>query len=88
MTVDFDGVARGLLPLLGGPPSLGLVLGSGLGGFASTLGDTRRVPYADIPGFPAKSASRDARAGPCVHATARGTGKTALQSSLASTAMP
>jgi purine-nucleoside phosphorylase len=55
VTVDFDGIARGLVARLGGPPSFGLVLGSGLGGFASTLGDTARVSYADIPGFPVTS---------------------------------
>jgi purine-nucleoside phosphorylase len=34
-------------------PRLGLVLGSGLGGFADTLESAVRVPYGDIPGFPA-----------------------------------
>lgn len=34
------------------PPKVGLVLGSGLGGFADTLEDPVRVPYAEIPGFP------------------------------------
>jgi purine-nucleoside phosphorylase len=33
------------------PPEIGLVLGSGLGGFAESLGEPARVPYADIPHF-------------------------------------
>ncbi len=38
---------------LGGPaPSVGLVLGSGLGGFAAGLADRRVLLYADIPNFP------------------------------------
>ena len=34
-------------------PRIGVVLGSGLGGFADRLTDSVRVPYADIPGFAA-----------------------------------
>ena len=33
-------------------PTIGLVLGSGLGDFADTLEDAVRIPYADIPNFP------------------------------------
>jgi purine-nucleoside phosphorylase len=55
MTVDWDGVAGGILTRVGAPPSVGLVLGSGLAGFATTLGDSVRIPYADIQGFPATS---------------------------------
>ncbi len=40
-----------------GEPSVGLVLGSGLGAFADTLGDVVRVPYADIPHMPAPTVS-------------------------------
>lgn len=36
-------------------PAVGLVLGSGLTGLADRLEDARRVPYTDIPGFPAPS---------------------------------
>jgi purine-nucleoside phosphorylase len=34
-------------------PPIGIVLGSGLGAFAGTLGDAVSMPYADIPHWPA-----------------------------------
>ncbi len=37
-------------------PQIGLVLGSGLGGFADSLTDATRIPYADIPAFPSSTA--------------------------------
>ena len=37
-------------------PRIGLVLGSGLGGFADSLTDSARVPYAEIPAFPQSTA--------------------------------
>jgi purine-nucleoside phosphorylase len=37
-------------------PQIGLVLGSGLGGFADSLTDATRIPYADIPAFPRSTA--------------------------------
>ena len=37
-------------------PRIALVLGSGLGGFADSLSDATRVPYADIPAFPRSTA--------------------------------
>jgi purine-nucleoside phosphorylase len=37
-------------------PRIGLVLGSGLGGFADSLTDATRIPYADIPEFPRSTA--------------------------------
>src|SRR3981189_2275363 len=33
-------------------PRIGLVLGSGLGGFADSLSEASRIPYAKIPAFP------------------------------------
>src|SRR5437016_6882647 len=33
-------------------PRIGLVLGAGLGGFADSLTDGTRLPYAEIPSFP------------------------------------
>lgn len=34
-------------------PSMGLVLGSGLGGLAKTIQKSTRIPFGEIPGFPA-----------------------------------
>ena len=33
-------------------PAVGVVLGSGLGGYANTLADAVALPYGDLPGFP------------------------------------
>jgi purine-nucleoside phosphorylase len=33
-------------------PSIGIILGSGLGNFATHIADAVRIPYADIPNFP------------------------------------
>jgi len=33
-------------------PTIGIVLGSGLGGLSKTIDDAVRIPFADIPGFP------------------------------------
>ena len=37
-------------------PRIGLVLGSGLGGFADSLSDISRVAYSEIPAFPRSTA--------------------------------
>jgi purine-nucleoside phosphorylase len=37
-------------------PSLAIVLGSGLGGFADELSNPTTIPYADIPGWPRSTA--------------------------------
>ena len=37
-------------------PGIGLVLGSGLGGFADELKETTRIPYSAIPAFPRATA--------------------------------
>jgi purine-nucleoside phosphorylase len=37
-------------------PRIGLVLGSGLGGFADALSDSSQIPYRDIPAFPHSTA--------------------------------
>lgn len=52
MTGEIDRTATRLLPRLGERPLLGLVLGSGLGGFADSLTEPVRIPYAEIDGFP------------------------------------
>ncbi len=35
-----------------GEAEIGVILGSGLGGFVEALQDAKAVPYSDIPGFP------------------------------------
>jgi len=37
-------------------PAIGLVLGSGLGGFADEFSEATRIPYASIPSFPRSTA--------------------------------
>jgi purine-nucleoside phosphorylase len=37
-------------------PKIGLVLGSGLGGFADSLTDATRIPFSEIPAFPRSTA--------------------------------
>ncbi len=44
------------------PFALGVVLGSGLGGLAARVEDAMRIPYADLPGFPASGVSGHAGA--------------------------
>jgi purine-nucleoside phosphorylase len=34
-------------------PKVGIILGSGLGGLSKSIADAVRIPFADIPGFPA-----------------------------------
>jgi purine-nucleoside phosphorylase len=46
------GVVRARTPLR---PSIGIVLGSGLGAFAESLEGASAVPFADIPHFPAST---------------------------------
>lgn len=38
-------------------PTVALVLGSGLGGYADTLDDKQVIPYGEIPGFPRSTVS-------------------------------
>jgi purine-nucleoside phosphorylase len=38
-------------------PRVGVVLGSGLGAFADSLAHAVRIPYRDLPGFPAATAA-------------------------------
>ena len=53
-------------------PSLGVVLGSGLGGFADELTDAIEIPYAEIPGWPQFD-----RGGTCGQAGVRHAGRRA-----------
>jgi purine-nucleoside phosphorylase len=52
-------------------PSVGIVLGSGLGAFAGRVRDAVRIPYREIPGFPVPSA--EGHAGELVVGTIGGT---------------
>lgn len=59
MTDDFTkagAAAQFLLSQTPVRPRIGLVLGSGLGGFADELSDSTRVPYTNIPFFPRSTA--------------------------------
>lgn len=55
MTEDFtqaDGAAQFLLSQTSLRPKIGLILGSGLGGYADELEDAVKVPYSQISSFP------------------------------------
>jgi purine-nucleoside phosphorylase len=59
MTEQFtlaDSAAQLILTRTSLRPRIGLVLGSGLGGFADSLTDQARVPYSEIPSFPQSTA--------------------------------
>src|SRR5271155_3831988 len=51
-----DSAAQLLLARTPLRPRIGLVLGSGLGGFADSLTDATRIPYGKIPAFPLSTA--------------------------------
>jgi len=40
-----------------GSPQLGIILGTGLGGFADGVKDALKIPYAEIPNFPRSTVS-------------------------------
>ncbi|MEX2546463.1 MAG: purine-nucleoside phosphorylase [Chloroflexota bacterium] len=48
-----EAAVRARTPLV---PSVGIVLGSGLGGLADSLTDVVAIPFSDLPGWPAASA--------------------------------
>lgn len=55
MTSLYDHVqvaASTVRQLVAQPPQIGLILGSGLGGYADKLANARSIDYADIPHFP------------------------------------
>ncbi len=59
MTDEFtkaEAASRFLLSQTPVRPKIGLVLGSGLGGFADELSGSARIPYANIPFFPRSTA--------------------------------
>jgi purine-nucleoside phosphorylase len=41
-----------IFPLAGLPPTVGIILGSGLGGFAARVANAVEIPYGQIPHFP------------------------------------
>lgn len=45
--------ADAVRPRLGVSPRVGIILGSGLGGLANRIEQPSRVPYREVPGFPA-----------------------------------
>jgi len=51
-----DQALRYLQPRISGRPSVAVVLGSGLGGFADELSESVEIPYAQIPGWPHSTA--------------------------------
>jgi purine-nucleoside phosphorylase len=51
-----EAAARLILGRTSVRPRIGLVLGSGLGGFADSLTDATRIPYGKIPAFPLSTA--------------------------------
>jgi purine-nucleoside phosphorylase len=51
-----DAAAQLILSRTSLRPQIALVLGSGLGGFADSLTDAVRIPYAEIPAFPRSTA--------------------------------
>lgn len=50
-----DDAARAVRDICGGPPEIGIVLGSGLGAFADRLEGARSLPFSEIPHFPVSS---------------------------------
>jgi purine-nucleoside phosphorylase len=50
-----DETAGWLRPRIGGLPTVGVVLGSGLGDFAAGLQDATALPYGEIPHWPASA---------------------------------
>ena len=61
-------------------PSIGLVLGSGLGDFADTLENAQRIAYADIPNFPLPTV--EGHSGALVFGTKQGKSVVVLQGRL------
>jgi purine-nucleoside phosphorylase len=56
MRDDLDGAVAAIRARTDLAPEVGVVLGSGLGGFADALEDALEISYADIPGWPQATA--------------------------------
>src|SRR5579885_3653709 len=72
-----ESAASFILSLTDLRPRVGLVLGSGLGGFADELTEPARIPYSQIPGFPRSTAI--GHAGQLVIGTTNGIPVAAMQ---------
>src|ERR1700686_2180250 len=80
MTDDFtqaESAAQFLLAQTPLRPTIGLILGSGLGAFADELTDATRIPYERIPSFPRSTAI--GHAGQMVIGTSNGVAVAAMQ---------
>ena len=56
MKDELDAAVAAIRSRTDASPAVGVVLGSGLGGFADALEDAVEVPYEDIPGWPVATA--------------------------------
>ncbi len=56
MKDELDAAVAAIRARAGVSPTVGIVLGSGLGGFAGALEDVAEIPYEDIPGWPVATA--------------------------------
>ena len=72
-----DSAAQLILSRTSLRPHIGVVLGSGLGGFADSLDESSRIPYAEIPAFPRSTAI--GHAGKMVIGKANGVAVAAMQ---------
>ena len=52
ITQKISGAAAFILSKVSLRPTIGMVLGSGLGDYAETLEDSVKIPYSEIPNFP------------------------------------
>src|SRR5258708_40318504 len=80
MTDDFsqaESAAQFLLAQTPLRPTIGLILGSGLGAFADELTSSTRIPYEKIPSFPRSTAI--GHAGRMVIGTSNGVPVAAMQ---------
>ncbi|HVY48249.1 MAG TPA: purine-nucleoside phosphorylase, partial [Minicystis sp.] len=50
--LELEEAAQAARERIGAPPDVGVVLGSGLGAWAESLGGVVKIPYAEIPFMP------------------------------------
>ena len=56
MTAELDAAIAAIAARTALRPEVGIVLGSGLGGFADAVEDAVEIPYGEIPGWPVSTA--------------------------------